>query len=230
MIERPRVLVIEDDPDVASNIAEYLESRHFVLDFAYDGISGLHLAVTGSFDALVLDLMLPGIDGLTLCRRLRSDSTFEAPPILMLTARDALDDKIKGFEAGADDYLVKPFALPELFHRLQALLRRGVAGEPQILKVHDLELDWPSRTVRRAGQVLQLNRTELKILSILMRASPALVRRQDLADALWQDQEVSEDLLRSHIYRLRRAIDRPFADPLLHTVRGQGYLLRPPER
>ncbi|MEM7049532.1 MAG: response regulator transcription factor [Acidobacteriota bacterium] len=227
MLNSPRVLVIEDDPDVARNIAEYLERRDFVLDFAYDGISGLHLAVTGSYDLLILDLMLPGIDGIALCQRLKSEMS-GVPPILMLTARDALEDKIEGFEAGADDYLVKPFALPELHHRLQALLRRGLRTDASVLKVHDLELDWSERRVVRAGRALTLNRTELQILAILMRASPALVRRQDLMQALWGDQEVREDLLRSHIYRLRRTIDRPFDVPLLHTVRGQGYLLRRP--
>ena len=222
-----RALVIEDDTDVASNIAEYLEPKGFVLDFAYDGVSGLHFAATRDYDVLVLDVMLPGIDGFALCRRLRSESASHAP-VLMLTARDALSDKIEGFEAGADDYLVKPFALPELYLRLCALLRRGRRDTESCLRVHDLELDSRSMTVRRAGRVLRLNRMELKILRILMRASPTLVSRADLEAELWGDRIVGDDLLRSYIYRLRQAIDKPFAVELIHTVHGQGYLVKVP--
>lgn len=225
------VLVIEDDRDVASNIAEYLENKGYVLDFAYDGVSGLHLAATEPYDVIILDVMLPGIDGVTLLRRLRKEKARERDtPVLMLTARDGLENKIEGFQAGADDYLVKPFALPELHLRLQALNRRRAdLNSAPVLKVCDLIFDTRQRTVTRNNQPIHLNRLDLKILEQLMRASPAMVTKEELETKIWSDAYVGDDVLRAHIYRLRKAVDRPFDRPLIHTLHGQGYALKAPE-
>ena len=228
----PRVLIIEDDLDVSSNLAEYLEPRGLTLDFAYDGGTGLRLARARRYDAVVLDLGLPGLDGIEVCARLRREAQ-GGVPVLMLTARDGLSDKLQGFEAGADDYLVKPFALPELLCRLQALMRRGGSvGRPDqggLLRVGELELDTASMEARRAGTLLRLNRTDLGILAALLRASPALVRGGELKAEVWGDEDAaSDELLRAAIYRLRRAVDRPFGEALICTVHGQGYRVRAP--
>ena len=217
-----RILVIEDNEDVAANIGDYLETRGHEVDFAFDGVVGLHLAVTHHFDAIVLDIGLPGIDGLTVCRRIRQDAASDVP-VLILTARDTLPDKLEGFEAGTDDYLVKPFSLQELGARVQALARRGRRPSADVLQIADLELH-PSRFEGyRGGKRLELNPTGFRILRLLMEASPRVVRRADLEQELWGDSPPDSDALRSHIYALRRAVDRDFGRPLLHTVHGVGY-------
>ncbi|MEM1182000.1 MAG: response regulator transcription factor [Acidobacteriota bacterium] len=219
-----KFLMIEDDVDVASNVAEYLEQRGARLDFAYDGLEGLQLATAESYSAIILDLGLPGLDGIELCRRLRRRS--DGTPILMLTARDEVEEKVEGFQAGTDDYLVKPFALPELHHRLLSLLRRAEGARDCRLRFADLVLDPRTREVERAGQSIHLNRLEFRILEILIRAAPTLVSRRSVESEIWGDEEVGADLLRSYIYRLRRRIDKPFKTSLLHTVHGEGYRLR----
>lgn len=219
-----RVLIIEDNEDVAANVADFLEARGDVVDFAYDGLGGLHLAVTQSYDVIVLDLGLPGMDGLSVCRRLREDAR-SAVPILMLTARDTLPDTLSGFGAGTDDYMVKPFALQELAVRLQALVRRAQPPACGPLRVADLELDPETRVVRRAGRSLELNPTCFTILRRLMEASPRVVSRSELERAVWGELVPESDALRSHIYAIRRAVDRDFDRPLLHTLRGVGYRL-----
>ena len=224
-----RILLVEDDPDVAANIADYLEPRDVIIDFAYDGVSGLHWAVTESYDVIILDVMLPGIDGYTLCRRLRRDAQITTP-ILILTARDELTDKIEGFESGTDDYLVKPFALPELYHRLLALERRRSKHPHEgRLRVADLICDPDSGQVERASHHIKLSRLDLKLLIALMRASPHFLSREQLEDQVWGDDHLSDDIVRAHIYRLRKAIDRPFAIPLVHTIHGLGYAIREPD-
>ena len=226
-----QILLIEDDRDVAANIAEYLGNKGYILDFAYDGLSGLHLAAIKPYDVIILDIMLPGLDGVMLLRRLRQEKAQERDTlVLMLTARDGLEDKIEGFEAGADDYLVKPFALPELHLRLQALYRRRAGhNSATVLKVGDLIFDTRQRTITRENQAIHLNRLDKKILEQLMRASPAVVSKDELETSLWRDAYVGEDVLRTHIYRLRKAVDRPFDRPLIHTLHGQGYVLKAPE-
>lgn len=220
-----RVLVIEDHHDIADNIADHLGARGHTVEIAHNGLGGLHLAVTEVYDVIVLDVMLPGMDGLTVCRRLR-ESTSASVPILMLTANDTLEDTLAGFEAGTDDYLTKPFSLRELEARLQALtLRRRV--EPARLQVGDLILDLGTHEITRAGQPITLNRMGVALLAELMRASPNVLTRAALLKALWGDQPPGSDVLRSHIYALRRAIDRPFATPLLHTVHGAGWRIAP---
>ncbi len=223
--QRPlRILVVEDNADISENIGDYFEARGHILDFAMEGIGGLHLALTQDYDIIVLDIMLPGMDGLTFCRKLRAEGG-NLIPVLMLTARDTLDDKLEGFDAGADDYLVKPFAMKELNARIEALVRRAERIPRIHLQVADLELDIGIMKVKRAGHPISLNRACLKILTLLMQASPNVVARKDLEHALWGDMPPGSDALRSHIYALRRAIDKPFEEPLLETVHGVGYRL-----
>lgn len=219
-----RVLLIEDHRALAANIGDYLRAHGCVVDYASDGPGGLALAASGTFDVIVLDVGLPRMDGLTVCRRLRQHGG--APvPVLMLTARDALSDKLDGFAAGADDYLTKPFALAEIFARLQALARRGQTMAT-MLEVGDLRYDTQRGEVARGGQVLRLPPTALRILELLMRRSPQLVTREDLLHHVWGDDPPDAAAgLRFHIHQLRSIIDKPFASPLLHTVSGLGYRL-----
>jgi DNA-binding response OmpR family regulator len=219
-----RILVIEDNRDILANVLDFLQLKGFTVDCAQDGLTGLHLATTGHFDLIVLDIMLPGIDGYQVCRRLREDGNNDVP-ILMLTARDALDDRLEGLRAGADDYLVKPFALSELVARIEAILRRSQGLRKRQLKVADLLYDLDTLHVTRAGQPLKLNPLGLKLLAVLMQKSPAVVRREILEEALWGDDCPDSDSLRSHIHQLRQTVDKPFEKPLLHTLHGVGYRL-----
>lgn len=219
-----RILVIEDNRDILSNILDYLQLKGFTVDCAQDGLSGLHLAASNSYDLIVLDIMLPGIDGYQVCQRLRQDAQNHTP-IIMLTARDALDDRLQGLNAGADDYLVKPFALSELVARIQAVLRRSSGSVKRLLQVADLTLDQDTLQVSRQRQALKLNPLGLKLLTLLMQRSPAVVRRETLEEALWGEDMPDSDSLRSHIHQLRQVIDKPFASPLLHTVHGIGFRL-----
>ncbi len=218
-----RILVIEDNTDIAANLGDYLEDRGHTVDFAADGITGLHRAVVDRFDAIILDLNLPGMDGLEVCRKLRQEAHKDTP-VLMLTARDALEQKLAGFESGADDYLVKPFALQELDARLGVLLRRG-RGASRVLTVSDLEYNLDTLEVVRAGKSITLNPAALKILQVLMEASPAVVTRQDLETRVWGEELPDSDSLRVHIHGLRAALDKPFGRPLIQTRHGIGYRL-----
>jgi len=219
-----RILIVEDNIDIAENIADFLEIQGHLLDFAMDGIGGLHLALTQDYDAIILDIMLPGMDGLAFCRKLREEGAKQTP-VLMLTARDTLSDKLEGFEAGADDYLVKPFELEELSARILSLVRRTDHAMNKTIRVGELEIDLGKMRVIRAGRLIELNRVCLKILTMLMRASPNVVSRKEIENALWGDMPPGSDALRSHIYTLRRAIDKPFKRHLIQTVHGMGYKL-----
>lgn len=223
------ILLIEDHHDIAAIVCDHLEQRGHTVDYAADGLGGLHLATTGEFDAILLDLMLPGIDGLEICRKLRNDANIRTP-ILMLTARDTLDDKIAGLDAGADDYLVKPFEIAELDARLRALLRRA-SGQTtaEVLQVADLSMDTGTMQVQRAEQRLNLTPIGLKLLTALLRAAPNLVAKRDLERAVWDDYAPDSDALRSHLYTLRKAVDKPFDVALLQTVAGVGYRLAEPD-
>ncbi len=223
-----RILVIEDNSDIAANLGDFLEERGHTVDFAADGVTGLHLAVVNDFDAIVLDLNLPGMDGLEVCRKLRQDARKQTP-VLMLTARDALESKLDGFEAGADDYLVKPFALQEVDARLAVLLRRGKGPQSRILNVADLEYNLDTLEVRREGRLLQLNPTALKILQSLMESSPSVVTRQELETRVWGEELPDSDSLRVHIHGLRAAVDKPFPKPLIQTRHGIGYRIADPD-
>lgn len=224
-MEQLRILLIEDHMDIAENIIDFLELQGHIVDYAMDGISGMHLALTKEFEVIVLDLMLPGMDGLTLCEKLRTEAEKQIP-VLMLTARDTLSDKLTGFKAGADDYLVKPFALEELLARVLALSKRQHVQRSTELVVADLKLDLGTMCVSRAGQPISLNRTCVTILKTLMKAYPNIVSRQDLEVAIWGDEPPGSDALRSHLYTLRNKINKPFPIPILHTVHGLGYCLK----
>lgn len=219
-----RLLVVEDNRPILTNIADYLTLKGYTVDCAQDGLTGLHLLASNPYDLVILDLMLPGIDGYTLCQRLR-ESERRATPVIMLTARDTLDDRLKGFRVGTDDYLTKPFALPELAARIEAVLRRSRGGGQRLLQVADLSYDLDTLEVRRAGQALKIGPTGLRLLAVLMQKSPAIVSRESLENALWGELPPDSDSLRSHIHNLRQLIDKPFPVPLLHTVHGIGYRL-----
>jgi DNA-binding response OmpR family regulator len=219
------LLLIEDSREIAESVGDFLECRGYSVDFAADGLSGLHLAVTNSYDAIVLDLRIPGIDGLDVCRKLRVDAK-NSTPILMLTARSTLSDKLLGLEAGADDYLVKPFEVRELEARLRALIRRDrrqVSSET--MTVADLVFDTATFRLMRGGKELTVSPIGLRILGILMRESPRVVNRRDIEREIWGDTLPDSDTLRSHLYNLRRVIDKPFDRPLLHTIHSAGYRL-----
>ncbi|WP_263260792.1 response regulator transcription factor [Pseudomonas sp. RIT-PI-S] len=219
-----RILVVEDNRDILANLADYLGLKGYTVDCAQDGLTGLHLAATEHYDLIVLDVMLPGIDGFTLCKRLREDARRDTP-IVMLTARDQLEDRLQGFRQGADDYLIKPFALSELSARIDAITSRAQGGFRRTLQVADLKYDLDTLEVTRAGQLLKLNPVGLKLLAILMKKSPHVLRREVLEEALWGEDSPDSDSLRSHVHQLRQAIDKPYARALLHTVRGVGYRL-----
>jgi DNA-binding response OmpR family regulator len=221
------ILIVEDDLDLAANLGEFLELRGHGVDFAATGRLGLTLAESQRFDAIVLDRLLPGLDGATLCRSLRAAG--DVTPILMLTALDAVDQRVEGLDAGADDYLVKPFALDELVARLEALHRRAsrrLTAAP--LRMADLVYDPATMTASRGGRRLDLSPTLRRILEYLLRHHDRVVSRAELCELIWGDPDV--DALRAHIHELRRVLDRPFASPLLHTVRGGGWRLLEAER
>ncbi|MCX7165352.1 MAG: response regulator transcription factor [Rhodocyclales bacterium] len=223
-----KILVVEDNPDLAANLVDYLSASGHLVDAAGDGLTGLHLASMQNFDVILLDLILPGMDGITLCRRLREDAG-TATPILMLTARDTLDDKIAGLEAGADDYLVKPFALREVAARVLALARRAQASVTQgQLRVADLSFDTATFRIARAGRDIALPPIPLRMLEALMRASPRVLGREELERAVWGDAPPDSDAVRTHLHLLRAAIDKPFGQPLLRTLRGIGWQIAPP--
>lgn len=222
-----RVLVIEDNTDIAMLLVDFFSDRGHVADCAHDGLTGLHLAASGEHDVIILDLALPGLDGLELCQQLRSVKRTTVP-ILMLTARDSLDDKLSGFAAGADDYLVKPFELLEVYARVQALWRRSLLSNRSSLDVGDLSLNLETLEVSRAGQPIRLNPVPLKILRLLMENTHRVVTRREIESFVWGDDPTESDSLRTHISALRTAIDKPFEDKLLHTMHGIGYRLYEP--
>ncbi len=216
------VLIVEDHAALAETIADHLEMADFTVDFAADGITGLHLAVTNPYDAVILDVMLPGMDGFAICEKIRKEAKSDVP-IIMLTARDQIGDKIKGFDNGADDYLAKPFNPDELVARLKSMIRRH-RGEfdSKAMKVGDLVFDLGTMEVTREKQSLKVSPTGLQILKILMQKSPDVVTKDQLAQQLWGDLIPDSDVLRSHLYILRKTIDKPFKKQLLHTIPGVG--------
>lgn len=219
-----RILVVEDNKDILANILDYLALQGYITDCAQDGLSALHLATTNSYDLIILDIMLPGIDGFRVCKQLRQEARCQTP-IIMLTAKDALDDRLEGLRSGADDYLIKPFALSELAARIEAILRRSSGNRKHLLEVTDLSYDLDTLDVKRAGIELKVNPIGLKLLAVLMKKSPSVVRREILEQAVWGEDVPDSDSLRTHIHQLRHIIDKPFKEPLLHTVHGIGYRL-----
>lgn len=221
------LLIIEDNPDLAGNLSDFFDARGHSVDLAQNGLAGLNFALERDYDVVVLDLMLPGMNGLEVCSRLRDAG--RDIPVLMLTARDTLSDKLEGFEQGADDYLVKPFDLPELEARLTALVRRAKRALPRsLLRVGDLTFDPDRLRVERGGRRLELAPIPLRILQLLMQRAPAVVRREEIAQAIWGDDPPDSDALRAHVHALRSAVDRDAETPLVHTVRGIGYQLAEP--
>lgn len=222
-----RILVVEDHAMLRARIVALLRDAGHVVEEASDGRLGLQLALEQPPDVLVLDLGLPGLDGVQLCRTLRECAPAHVP-VLMLTARDSLDDKAQGFAAGADDYLVKPFAGEELLWRCRALSRRHRLGQPHVLVLGDLRLDRTRGRAERADRCLELPPIAYKLLLHLAQAWPRIVTRSELVRSVWGDEPPESNPLRSHMYQLREALDKPFATPMLKTVHGVGYTLELP--
>lgn len=218
------ILLVEDNPDLARTIADYLEAKAHRLDFADDGVRGMEAALKTPYDLVILDIALPRQNGLDVCRHLRAQADRHIP-ILMLTARDTLPDKLAGFEAGADDYLCKPFALAELEVRCLALSMRHRLGSGHQLVLGDLTLDRRTREAFRGGQRVPLHPIGWRILLALAEAHPRTVTRSELTVRVWGDEPPDSDALRSHLYLLRQALDRPFDRPILKTVHSVGFRL-----
>ncbi|WP_409525241.1 response regulator transcription factor [Nitrincola sp. MINF-07-Sa-05] len=223
------VLIVEDNPDIIANLYAYLEPLGYSLDVARNGIAGITFATGSAHDAIILDLSLPGMDGVEVCRKLREEYRL-ATPILMLTARDTEYDKLTGFDVGADDYLVKPYSLPELDARLKALIRRSRNEHVnRVLTFGDLRLDAATNQITRAEKTLNLTPTGYKILISLMRVAPGLMTRDALEREVWGDNPPDSDALRTHIHTLRQALDKPFPHTMLLTLPGTGYRLIAPD-
>ncbi|MBB3167115.1 response regulator transcription factor [Simiduia aestuariiviva] len=221
---KPVVLFVEDNLTLRQQLAEYFEPLDWRCDFADTGALALQLGARNHYDVVVLDLGLPDCDGVEICRALKSMSA-RATPVLMLTARDSLQDKTVGFHAGADDYLTKPFLLPELKLRCEALCRRQALHQQGEIEIGDLLLKVHERRAYRAGCLLELTQLGFNILLTLAKAHPAAVTRSILTHALWGDEPPASDALRSHIYALRQVLDKPFVTPMLTTVTQVGYRL-----
>ena len=219
-----RILVIEDHRDIHDNLVEFLQLRGHSVEGALDGLTGLHLAASRRYDAILLDIMLPGIDGNQICQSLREHSRSDVA-IVMLSARDELDDRLTGFKVGADDYIVKPFAMSEVLARIHAVVARRQSRNSRVLVVGDLRFDLDTLEVTRGDIVLQLKPTSRKLLELLMQKSPGVVKRTELEARIWGREAAQRENLRSNIHILRGVIDKGFDSPLLHTVHGLGYQL-----
>ncbi|GIC79216.1 response regulator transcription factor [Moritella sp. F3] len=217
------LLLVEDDLDLATAVVDYLELEDIQCDHAANGLAGLNMLMSNDYQAVILDLNLPKMDGLTVCKNMREQGI--DTPVLMLTARDSLDDKLVGFDSGADDYLVKPFAMEELIVRMQVLARRR-SGQVKRLTLADLELDLQQKQAYRAKQLLKLSPTAWKILETLMRASPNPVSREKLMQSVWGDEQPDSNSLKVHIFNLRKQLGAGDAAPLLQTISGIGFALR----
>jgi len=219
-----KILIVEDEPKTGDYLRQGLAEAGFVVDLARDGLDGLHLAMTGDHDLLVLDVMLPGLDGWSILQSVRRAGA--EMPVLFLTARDAVEDRVRGLELGADDYLVKPFAFSEFLARVRTLLRRGKSKEPEVLKAADLELDLLRRRVTRAGTRIDLTAKEFALLELLLRRQGEVLPRSLIASQVW-DMNFDSDtnVIEVAVRRLRAKVDDPFEPKLIRTVRGMGYVL-----
>ena len=220
-----RILIIEDDPAIATNLHDYLEAHSHSVDAAGDGITGLHLAVTQKFDGILLDLNLPGMDGMTLCRKLRKEADNDTP-VLILTAKDTLDDKLKGFDCGADDYLVKPFSLKEVEARLVAIHRRhGGKATNRRLEAGDLSFDPKTLSIKFSGNSVKLPPKCIQLLAILMNEPGRVFSRRELKSEVWGDELVTSNTLSSHMHELRRVLKQGGKYDPIETVHSIGYRL-----
>ena len=219
-----RLLIAEDDPKLAGALSRGLRKEGYAVDVAADGDQALLNARVYDYDAVILDIMLPGCDGVSVCRTLREEERWA--PVLMLTALDGPSDRIRGLDAGADDYLVKPFEFGELVARVRALLRRGRPARPAVLTVGDLEVDPAARAVSRGGRVVELTTREFAVLEFLVRHAGTVVSRTQLLDHVWDcNYEGSTNLVDVYVGYLRRKLEEPFGRPLIRTVRGAGYVI-----
>ncbi|MCA1974567.1 MAG: heavy metal response regulator transcription factor [Caenispirillum sp.] len=223
-----KILIVEDEPKTGDYLEQGLSEAGFVADLARDGMDGRHLALTEDYDLVVLDVMLPGLDGWQVLRELRQAGRHM--PVLFLTARDQVEDRVKGLELGADDYLVKPFAFSELLARVRTLLRRGKSKEPELLQVADLNLDLLRRRVTRAGKRIDLTAKEFALLELLLRRQGEVLPRSLIASQVW-DMNFDSDtnVIEVAVRRLRAKVDDDFEPKLIRTVRGMGYVLENPE-
>lgn len=219
-----KILVVEDNQQIMETLCDFLEFKGHQVDCAYHGEAALTMLQQQRFDIIIMDIMMPKLDGIQTVNKLRHQLHINTP-ILFLTARDTLDDKLAAFAAGGDDYLVKPFAMEELLVRLEALAKRGLRQDVNLLQVGELNFDLATHHIVRAGKVLKLSKIQSEILKLLMSHYPAVVSREQLFDTVWQGQAPDSDVLRSHIYALRNTLDKGFAKPMLETVHGQGYRL-----
>jgi two-component system copper resistance phosphate regulon response regulator CusR len=219
-----RILIVDDEKKAAAYLSKGLEEHEFVVDSAHDGADGLYKARTGLYDLIILDVMLPGRDGWSILKELRAAGN--ATPVLFLTARDSVPDRVKGLELGADDYLVKPFAFSELLARARSVLRRGSARQPEIIQVVDLEIDVPRHRVKRGGKRIDLSPKEFRLLALFARRAGEVLSRTLIAEQVW-DMNFDSDtnVVDVHVGRLRAKIDDPFERKLIRTVRGVGYVL-----
>lgn len=219
-----RLLVVEDEPVAASVVSKGLREHAYVVDVAADGPSALERALINEYDLVILDVMLPGMDGLEVCRRLRHRKI--AVPILMLTARGEVGDRVDGLDAGADDYLLKPFHFPELVARVRALLRRGPALGPSVINIADLTIDTRTRSVERQGRPIQLTTKEYTLLAYLARRQGQIVSRSDISEHVWDESfDPMSNVIDVYVQRLRRKVDDGQPQKLIHTRRGAGYVL-----
>ena len=222
-----RVLLVEDEAAIACRIQESLEEAGYTVDWARDGVEALALAREREYAAIILDLMLPGVDGWEVCETLRRRR--DPTPILMLTARAALEDRIRGFEIGADDYLPKPFEMPELRVRVRALIRRAAVHRTRVIRIDDLEIDTEARRVSRSGQEIPLTPREYALLEALARNEGRVLSRETIQERVWNDDESYSNTTAVRIRQLRQKVDEGHGVRLIHTVYGQGYVLRAPE-
>lgn len=225
-----KILIIEDNPDIVANIYAFFEPKGFELDNAHNGISGLTLASNNRYDVILLDVMLPGMDGTKLCKKLREE-LHNKTPVLMLTARDTILDKVAGFDSGADDYLVKPFSLVELESRIKALIRRHQDDHfGHNIEIGKLSLNTEEHTITREGKSLKLTPTGFKILNTLMYAAPRVVSKNELEEKVWGEDIPSSDALRTHMHSVRAQVDKPFTKTMIITVPGIGYQIIDPDK
>lgn len=223
------ILIIEDNPEIISNIYGYFEPLGYVLDNAKNGFAGLALIAENKYDVIILDVMLPGLNGFQLCHKLRNELRNKTP-VIMLTARDTMEDRVEGFDSGADDYLVKPFSLVELQARIKALVRRSNDQHfESSLRLGPLQVDSEKYEVFRDGVYLELTPTGFKLLKLLQLESPRVVKKQTLEYEVWGDDLPNSDALKTHIHTLRQVLDKPFSKPMLKTVPGVGYRLVDPD-